>query len=1432
MKKVISALLVAILVMTVGIGYKSALFANGKKKSEWNMFRCNTEHTGSIKPKYAPKTNKLRKLWSFKAGDTILSSPSIVNDSVYFGSHDHRMYCLSATTGEKTWEYRAKDIIKSSPVVYKGQVYFGSLDGTFHCIDDAGEKVWYFDTKRNGGIASSPLVSGGAVIFGTLDGYLMSIKDDGDEELWKLRHDDAFSSSPALSNGSILIGTRDFELLCVDEFSGEKVWQTKLAGSIYATPSIMDNFAYVGCDGKKLYCIDIEKGTIEWEFDTTNVIRSTPALSAGYVVFSSGFDVFCLSQEDGSLKWRYNVGNQGVSSITIAGDRIYASMGATLSCLDIDTGAEIWQERLESDSYSPSIAYNKIYVGTKDGYLHCFEDDTLAHGVVISPSIVDLGEYPPLSAVSGTIKLTMPFDGDIENIQSIQVEFETDVDWFSIISSQNVIKSNAALEVIISVDDGVLSEDKTWYSGRIICKFGDDEYPIIVKVYTDSDLELDVGGEIIVSKRGCSWNSITGDPAGTSCATEFCGPEGDTLSRVWDEEFDDSLNNIPLVAQGFVYITPSYSNEVFCFDVDTGVLVWNVELEGYINDSCALYGGMMFIPTNIGIMAISQKDGSVNWIAECDEELSTPVTVYNGKVLFGTGSGEIFCLNNQNGGEFWSYQAEGRITTYLAVSTDSVFFGSSDQHLYSVSLETGERIWSFDTTSNLYGGPVFVNEKVLIATEKKRLFCFKASNGEQLWLKNTIGGVKVSPSASEERIYVYSDDSVIRCYEIETGDEVWDLEVIEDIEGHPTLSGGRLYFGTWDANVYCVDTITGISLWNYETDSRIRAPIVVSSGKVLVCSGRKLICFGDPPPDVIIDPQLVDFGGIEKDKDVDTYREITLENTTDTTLIVDLTPEEDVEWFIPLIESLTLDPGEKIAVPVAAIKDKIPGGMPSSYLYISWNEAVVPVVVRAYIKKDPSLMSPDWLAFGRDQLRQSYMPASAGPETKELQELWAFDSGLETDSSPVINKEKLFLGFADKFFCLDPVTGEHLWEKQFDRDGFSSAGCCTGIMGQMVLVGSADGNMYCLESDTGNKMWKYQSGGPIFSSPAIHEKRFNRNEPRQRRVYFGSLDNKVYSLLANNGDLIWEFETGGSVYSSPCIPPFGDKVFIGSLDDSLYAIDTVTGKEIWSYKTGGSIYSTPCCHMFGETEGYVFVGSNDGTMYCFNANNGKLRWKYETDSPIICSPALYDGKVFFGNVKGEFYGLNRETGDKVKMIRLGSQIRTSPSLNARQCYLTTKNGRFFSIDSDTFEILWNTRIGAGSGHLQSSPAIWGKNVYIGDRDGILHCFSEKQPELEFETETIDFGQCAPKSLKSQKLWIKSNATRDIEVTFEDSYDWFDLADEKLIIPAGERVSLKLVTVPKKLTKTGMRYAGIWARWTSDKEEEMSQRIAVVIVIKE
>ena len=78
------------------------------------------------------------------------------------------------------------------------------------------------------------------------------------------------------------------------------------------------------------------------------------------------------------------------------------------------------------------------------------------------------------------------------------------------------------------------------------------------------------------------------------------------------------------------------------------------------------------------------------------------------------------------------------------------------------------------------------------------------------------------------------------------------------------------------------------------------------------------------------------------------------------------------------------------------------------------------------------------------------------------------------------------------------------------------------VKGDTIHFGSADGNFYALDIESGYMRWVFKSGAPINSVPYADD----------TQVYFGSQDGKAYAVSRDEGLETWSFRTGREINSS------------------------------------------------------------------------------------------------------------------------------------------------------------------------------------------------------------------------------------------------------------------------------------------------------------
>jgi outer membrane protein assembly factor BamB len=113
--------------------------------------------------------------WRIHTGTDNLSTPTVANGVVYFGSYDDHVYALDGATGALRWRFQTQDRVLTAPTVANGVVYVSATesDHYVYALDAATGKLrWRFET---GGVFFAPVVAGGSAYVGSNDGFFYAL---------------------------------------------------------------------------------------------------------------------------------------------------------------------------------------------------------------------------------------------------------------------------------------------------------------------------------------------------------------------------------------------------------------------------------------------------------------------------------------------------------------------------------------------------------------------------------------------------------------------------------------------------------------------------------------------------------------------------------------------------------------------------------------------------------------------------------------------------------------------------------------------------------------------------------------------------------------------------------------------------------------------------------------------------------------------------------------------------------------------------------------------------------------------------------------------------------------------------------------------------------------------------------------------------------
>ena len=288
---------------------------------------------------YAVDAARGYQSWKHSTGGPVPTSPAIANGVLYAGSYDGRFYALNARTGVTRWRFSTGgerrfearglhgmqpatqtiadpfDIYLSSPTVADGVVYFGSGDGNIYALDAAsGSLRWKYQTGNV--VHASPAVAGGVVYVGSWDSYFYALDARTGRLKWRfhagedpaIHNQVGFQSSAAVADGTVYVGCRDSNLYALDAATGTRRWRFSTGLSwVITSPAVHDGKVFFATSDSSLYhVVAAATGKPVLKIQDKAYIFSSPAI-AGDVVLHGVLNGTLVARDlsSGQVLWQY-----------------------------------------------------------------------------------------------------------------------------------------------------------------------------------------------------------------------------------------------------------------------------------------------------------------------------------------------------------------------------------------------------------------------------------------------------------------------------------------------------------------------------------------------------------------------------------------------------------------------------------------------------------------------------------------------------------------------------------------------------------------------------------------------------------------------------------------------------------------------------------------------------------------------------------------------------------------------------------------------------------------------------------------------------------------------------------------------------------------------------------------------------------------------
>jgi len=193
--------------------------------------------------------------------------------------------------------------------------------------------------------------------------------------------------------------------------------------------------------------------------------------------------------------------------------------------------------------------------------------------------------------------------------------------------------------------------------------------------------------------------------------------------------------------------------------------------------------------------------------------------------------------------------------------------------------------------------------------------------------------------------------------------------------------------------------------------------------------------------------------------------------------------------------------------------------------------------------------------------------------------------GVAYGEPPVLKNGRVYYGTTlfQEVFCLDETSGTIIWNYQ-RLYGFTNSPAVNDenvFFGQNVPYDTVN-SLFCCNLDGITEKWAKKINAVLSNMLISGDK-----------IYVGG-GTKMYCLNTDDGSEIWKYDTNGGSNGIPVLT--GNKLIVGTGQD-LICLNASTGALIWSFESEGPTFGFSGATVVGDK---VFASCSDGNVYCFN----------------------------------------------------------------------------------------------------------------------------------------------------------------------------------------------------------------------------------------
>ena len=262
---------------------------------------------------------------------------------------------------------------------------------------------------------------------------------------------------------------------------------------------------------------------------------------------------------------------------------------------------------------------------------------------------------------------------------------------------------------------------------------------------------------------------------------------------------------------------------VYCYDRNTGKLLWEKEVKGIegspstlpdVSDDTGLSaptvtvdGTAVYALFATGDLIAFDFSGNRLWaknlgVPDNHYGHSSSLIIWDGKLIIQYDTnrgGRLIALNTANGQPVWDVKRENKISWASPILIQSggkyQIVTSSVPFVAGHDIETGKELWKVDCMmGEVAPSPAFSDGLVFAANEYSKLVAIQPGDPVKiLWQNDEYLPEASSPVAYQGLLYLATSYGVIACYDAKSGEKYWEHESGQGFYSSPIVADGKVY---------------------------------------------------------------------------------------------------------------------------------------------------------------------------------------------------------------------------------------------------------------------------------------------------------------------------------------------------------------------------------------------------------------------------------------------------------------------------------------------------------------------------------------------------------------------------------------------------------------------------------------------------------------